>query len=79
MLERNGLILLETKAMKRIGGNDDGLYELRGGQGRITAYFDRDRSVFILLNAFLKKSGKQKDKIEEARGLLHDYLDRKGG
>jgi len=62
--------------MERIGGDDADLYELKAGAGRITLYFDRRRNMFILLNGFLKKKMKQKDKIEEARRFLHDFHER---
>lgn len=75
---RNGFDLLNTKAMKRLAGYDNDFYELRGGQGRITLYFDRGRDTFVLLNAFLKKRDREKDKIEEAHRFLHDYLERRG-
>jgi len=75
-LSKNGFQLLQTKAMKHIGGEDENLYELIGGAGRITVYFDQARRVFILINAFRKTRKKQTDKISEARRYLHDYLDR---
>lgn len=77
-LSENGLLLLKTKAMTPIKGNDDDLYELKAGDGRITVYFDRQKQTFILLNAFRKTKKNQKDKIKEARRYLHDYLDREG-
>ncbi len=70
-------ILIKTDLLKRISGDDYDLYELRGGQGRITVYFDRELIGFVLLNAFLKKRQKENRRIEEARRFLHDYLDRK--
>lgn len=78
-LSEHGLLLLQTKAMYPIKGNDDDLYELKGGDGRITVYFDQERQVFVLINAFRKTKKNQKGKIKEARRYLHDYLDREGG
>lgn len=75
-LSENGLLLLKTKAMGPILGNDNDLYELKGGDGRITVYFNRKKQTFILLNAFRKTRKNEKDKIKEARRYLHDYLDR---
>ncbi|MEA3421082.1 MAG: type II toxin-antitoxin system RelE/ParE family toxin [Acidobacteriota bacterium] len=71
-------ILIKTDFLRRISGDDDNLYEIRGEQGRITVHFDRARNVFILLNAFLKKRQKEKRKIDESRRFLHDYLEKKG-
>lgn len=72
-LSEHGLLLLQTHSMERIDGDDADLYELKAGQGRITVYFDRHHDTFVLLNAFLKKKRKQRDKIEEARRFLHDF------
>ncbi|MFA5186783.1 MAG: hypothetical protein WC551_09925 [Patescibacteria group bacterium] len=75
-LSEHGLLLLQTNSMERIDGDDADLYELKAGQGRIVLYFDRRRDTFVLLNAFLKKRRKQRDKIEEARRFLHDFYKR---
>ncbi|MDO8635799.1 MAG: type II toxin-antitoxin system RelE/ParE family toxin [Dehalococcoidia bacterium] len=69
-----GLLLLGTEALKAISGDDKDLYEIRGGQCRVATYYDRQRSTFVLLHAWLKKKPKHEQDIEQARHILHEYL-----
>lgn len=71
-LEEHGLVLLGTKMLKSVKG-EHGLYELRAGQCRVIAYYDGGNK-FVLLNGFLKKRGRERGKIDEARSLLCEYL-----
>jgi len=72
-----GLELLGTKMLKPVKGEND-LYELRGGQSRVIVYYDRGKggNKFVLLNGFLKKGRREREKIDEARFLLYEYLSR---
>ena len=77
-LREYGLELLNTKMLETIKGNDDDLYELKGGRCRLAVYYDRQRSTFIYLNGWLKKKQRQTKDIADARVLLHEYLNIKG-
>lgn len=72
-LIEHGLELLGTEMLKPIAGDDKDLFELRAGQCRIATYCDRSKT-FVLLNGWLKRSGRQPHDIEQARRLLHEYL-----
>jgi len=74
-LEERGLELLGTKMLKPVRGERN-LYELKGGQCRVIAYYDRRKggNKFVLLNGFLKKGWRERQKINEARSLLDEYL-----
>jgi hypothetical protein len=74
-LEEHGLVLLSTKMLKPVKG-EHGLYELRAGQCRVVAYYDRGKGgdKFVLMNGFLKKKRRERGKIDEARSLLYEYL-----
>jgi len=73
-----GLELLGTRMLKPVKG-ENSLYELRAGQCRVIAYYDRDKggNKFVLLKGFLKKKRRERREIDEARSLLHEYLSRK--
>ena len=77
-LVQEGLILLQTKAMVTISGDDAELYELKKGQGRITVYRDTLNEVYVLLNGFLKRNRTEPGEIDTARVLLNEYLSGKG-
>ena len=70
-----GLVLLGTAMLKPVKGEND-LYELIGGQSRVIVYYDKGKggNKFVLLNGFLKKRKREREKIDEARFLLHEYL-----
>lgn len=73
-LEEHGLVLLGTKMLKPVKG-EHGLYELKSGQCRVIVYYDtRKGHEFVLLNGFLKTRGRERQKIDEARSLLYEYL-----
>lgn len=76
-LEERGLELLGTKMLKPVRGERN-LYELKGGQCRVIAYYDRRKgdNRFVLLNGFLKKRRREREQINEARSLLHEYLNK---
>lgn len=78
-LGEHGVNLLDTQMLTAISGDDSDFYELSGGNWRIVTYFDRQRDVFVLLHGFLKKKGRQRQDIEQARHLLHEYLSTQGG
>jgi len=73
-----GLELLGTKMLKPVKGEND-LYELKSGQCRVIAYYDRGKggNKFVLWNGFLKKGRRERGKIDEARFLSREYLSRK--
>ena len=77
-LEEHGLALLGTEMMKRVEGNDPDFYELRGGQGRILLYYDRESGSFILLHGFRKQSRREEREIDTGRRRLHRYLEERG-
>jgi len=75
-LEERGLELLGTRMLKPVRG-EHGLYELTSGQCRVIVYYDtRKGHEFVLLNGFLKKKRREREKIDEARFLLYEYLSR---
>jgi hypothetical protein len=73
-LEENGLVLLGTKMLGPIKGDDKDFYELRGGQCRVALHFNRSQNAFVLLHGFLKKKQNERGEIKKARSLLHEYL-----
>ena len=74
-LSENGLeVMLKTKMLERISGDDADLYELVGGQCRIVTHYDRRRGTFVLLHGFLKKGRTEPRHIEQARRRLRSYL-----
>ncbi len=78
-LREYGLTLLGTDILERISGSDPDFYELKGGQCRIATYHDKRGKTFVLLHGFLKKRRREREHIERARHLLHEYLSAQGG
>jgi hypothetical protein len=74
-LKSNGLDLLNTRAMDRISGPDNGFYELRNRAlgWRIALYFNMKYQTFVLLYGWHKDNNFKKE-IARARDLLHEYL-----
>jgi hypothetical protein len=78
-LSREGLGLLDTKAMDIIHGQDKGLYELRSISlnWRIGTYYSKVKDTFILLHGWhhdeSHEQEHQKD-IQKTRDYLHEYL-----
>jgi phage-related protein len=77
-LEEYGLELLATEMMKKVKDDDPDFYELRGGQGRILFWHDRQSGSFILLHGFRKKRQLEKREIETGRRRLHRYFEERG-
>lgn len=76
-LEENGLVLLQTRMMKRIENKDKDFYELIGGHCRIALYHEVISRSFILLHGFVKKRQRETREIDIARSRLHEYLSRR--
>lgn len=70
-------MLAKTNMLESIKGHDSDLYELKGPDFRIAAYFDKEISSFVLLWGWTKKKKNHKEDIDYSRHLLHDYVSRK--
>lgn len=73
-LREYGLIILNTKMMKSIKGEDRDLFELICGKYRIVVFNDKLYDKFILLHGFKKGKQRETKQIEIARRRLDDYL-----
>ncbi len=80
-LDKEGLLLKDTKMLVHIKGKDSDFYELKciSKKWRIATYYDRKQDIFVLLWGWRRTQPKQESEIEKARTLLHEYLECKGG
>ena len=77
LLQEHGIYLREPYVKPIKGAKYKGLYELRvklGSDASRIFYFTYNRSLFVLLNGFLKKSNKTpKSELEKAISYRSDY------